>query len=204
MLGKFLFKFNEDKIYHGIIKSLAAALEAKDCYTSGHSKRVAFMTYELSKKLGIKGKELEKIHMAAQLHDIGKIGIPDKILKKDGSLSPQEWEYIKRHSKVGYDILNKSKKLKNISTIVLYHHERWDGKGYPSGLSGVDIPLGFRIIAVCDSIDAMTSERPYRDAMSFEKCINEIIINKGLMFDPVIVEYIEENIDFIRSMVILK
>lgn len=201
MLGRVLFRLREKEIYHDIIESLVTALEAKDYYTRGHSERVASMAYEISKSLGIKGIELENIHIAAHLHDIGKIGVPDKILNKKGKLLTHEWEYIKTHPKIGFDILSKSNRLKHISKIVLYHHERWDGKGYPMGLSQMGIPLGSRIIAVCDSIDAMTSNRPYREAMSFEECINEILINKGLMFDPVIVEHIEDNLEFVRNII---
>jgi len=199
MFRKLLGGFREKEIYHDIIESLVAALEAKDTYTSGHSERVADMSYELSKGLGIRGTELEDIDIAAHLHDIGKIGVPDKVLNKNGKLLPHEWEYIKMHPRIGFNILSKSKRLKYISKIVLYHHERWDGKGYPQGLSGIDIPLGARIIAVCDSIDAMTSDRPYRKAMSFDECINEIITNTGLMFDPVVVQYIVENMSVVRK-----
>ena len=199
MFRKLLIRFRDKEIYHDIIESLVAALEAKDNYTSGHSERVAFMTYKLSKCLGVKGADLENIDIAAHLHDIGKIGVPDVILNKNGKLLPHEWEYIEMHPKIGFDILSKSKKLKDISRIVLYHHERWDGRGYPKGLSGINIPFGSRIIAVCDSIDAMTSDRPYRKAMVFEECINEIIINSGLMFDPLIVQYIIENMKTVRK-----
>ncbi|MBW9171527.1 HD-GYP domain-containing protein [Clostridium estertheticum] len=199
MLGKLLSFFRNKEVYHDIIESLVAALEAKDAYTSGHSQRVSDMAYKLSKGLGIRGVELQNIDISAHLHDIGKIGVPDKVLNKNGKLLPHEWEYIKMHPKIGFDILNKSKGLKSISENVLYHHERWDGKGYPKGLSGIDIPLGSRVIAVCDSIDAMTSVRPYRQAMGFEECIKEITINSGLMFDPVIVQYIEENINTVRK-----
>jgi len=201
MLRKLLFSFRKDQMYHDIIESLVTALEAKDYYTRGHSERVAFMTYEISKKLGLKGIELENIHMAAHLHDIGKIGVPDNVLNKTGKLLLHEWEYMKMHPKIGYDILSKSDKLKHISKVVLSHHERWDGRGYPNGLAKTAIPLGSRIIAIADSIDAMTSNRPYREAMSFEKCINEILINKGLMFDPVVVEYVESNLDFMKSII---
>ena len=201
MLRKLLFSFRKDQMYHDIIESLVTALEAKDYYTRGHSERVAFMTYEISKKLGLKGIELENIHMAAHLHDIGKIGVPDNVLNKTGKLLLHEWEYMKMHPKIGYDILSKSDKLKHISKVVLSHHERWDGRGYPNGLAKTAIPLGSRIIAVADSIDAMTSNRPYREAMSFDKCINEILINKGLMFDPVVVEYVESNLDFMKSII---
>lgn len=199
MFRKLLNRFKKKELYHDIIESLVAALEAKDNYTSGHSERVALMTYKLSKGLGIKGVELENIDIAAHLHDIGKIGVPDKVLNKNDKLLPHEWEYIKMHPKIGFDILSKSNRLRFISKIVLHHHERWDGKGYPQGLSGINIPLGSRIIAVCDSIDAMTSDRPYRKAMGFEECMNEIIINIGLMFDPVIVQYIIDNMNTARK-----
>jgi HD-GYP domain-containing protein (c-di-GMP phosphodiesterase class II) len=204
MIGKILFGFREKEIYHDIIESLVTALEAKDFYTKGHSERVAFMTYELSKRLGIKGNELENIHMAAHLHDIGKIGVPDRVLNKKGKLMLHEWEYIKMHPKIGFDILSKSNRLKHISKMVLHHHERWDGKGYPDGISKMDIPLGSRIIAVCDCIDAMTSTRPYREAMKFEECIKELVLNKGLMFDPYIIDYIEENLRFIKDIINFK
>ena len=199
MVRKVSSEFRESEIYHDIIESLVTALEAKDNYTSGHSERVASMSYELSKGFGIKGIELENIHIAAHLHDIGKIGVPDKVLNKRGKLLPDEWEYIKMHPKIGFNILSKSKRLKYISEIVLYHHERWDGKGYPEGLSGINIPLGSRIIAVCDSIDAMTSDRPYRKSLGFEECINEIIVNTGLMFEPAIVQYIVNNMNQARK-----
>lgn len=196
MISEVLFRTREKGMYHDIIESLVTALEAKDIYTRGHSERVAFMTYEVSKKLGLKGVDIENIHIAAHLHDIGKIGVPDKVLNKQGKLLPHEWEFMKMHPKIGYDILSKSKKLRHIAKIVLYHHERWDGKGYPNGLISTDIPLGSRIIAVCDAIDAMTSNRPYRKSMEFKTCIKEILINKGIMFDPYIVDYIEDNLDF--------
>lgn len=200
MLKEVVVGFNETEIYHDIIESLVTALEAKDYYTSGHSERVAFMAYELSKKLGIFGNELENIHMAAHLHDIGKIGVPDNILNKTGKLSEDEWQHIKMHPKIGFDILNKSNKLKHIAKIVLHHHEKWNGSGYPNGLTKLEIPLGSRIITVCDSIDAMTSIRPYRKAMDFEKCMEEIVVNKNIMYDPTIVNFIENNLKFMKSI----
>lgn len=204
MISEVLFRTREKTIYHDIIESLVTALEAKDIYTSGHSKRVAFLTHELSKKLGLRGIDCENIHIAAHLHDIGKIGVPDKVLNKHGKLLPHEWDYMKMHPQIGYDILSKSKKLKHIAKMVLYHHERWDGKGYPNRLAQTDIPLGARIIAICDSIDAMTSNRPYRKEMDFNTCMKEISINKAIMFDPYIVECIEDNLNFMRRIISLK
>ena len=180
-------------MYHDIIDSLVTALEAKDNYTAGHSGRVADMTYLVSRILGVKGRHLEEIHIAAHVHDIGKIGIPDRILNKNGKLLPSEWECIKQHPVIGYNILNKSSKLHTISKIVLHHHERWDGRGYPEGLKQKEIPLGSRIIAVCDSIDAMISKRPYRDSLSIDECRKEIENNIGIMFDPHIGKVVLEN-----------
>lgn len=197
-----LYKYEENMFYHDIIESLVTALEAKDNYTKGHSDRVADMSYSLAKALGFRGMALEEIHIAAHLHDIGKIGIPDAILNKEGKLSPEEYECIKIHPTIGCDILCKSKYLKTISEIVLHHHERWDGKGYPNGLEREEIPIGARIIAVCDSIDAMTSNRPYRRSLSFKESINEIIRNKGIMYDPIIVELIRDNIDIVKNSII--
>lgn len=178
--------------FHDIIECLAAALEAKDLYTSGHSSRVGDMSYDLGRAMGLKGSELENIHIAAHLHDIGKMGISENILNKKGRLLPHEFAQIQTHPEIGYKILAKSKGLKNIAEIVLHHHERWDGRGYPSCLREGEIPLGSRIIGVADSVDAITSIRPYRNAMSWEECREEILTNKGLQFDPVAVEASEK------------
>jgi putative nucleotidyltransferase with HDIG domain len=178
--------------YHDIVECLVAAMEARDVYTSGHSKRVADMSLDLAKEMGLSGRSLEELHIAAHLHDIGKLGVPEEVLHKTGKLLPHEFEQIKAHAEIGYNILSKSKGLKAIAKIVRHHHERWDGKGYPMGLKYDKIPLGSRIIAVCDSIDAMTSERPYRRALSWEACIEEVIRNKGVQFDPLVVEAAEK------------
>jgi len=180
-------------IYHDIIESLAAALDAKDVYTSGHSTRVGNMSNNLAESLGLDDYNLQLIHIAGHLHDIGKIGVPDNILKKEGALSNSEWALMKNHPEIGCNILKKADSLKDISHIVLYHHERWDGNGYPQGLSKEEIPIGSRIIAICDSIDAMRSTRSYRKAISNLECYNEILKNKGLMYDPRITDCIIEN-----------
>ncbi|MDQ7093756.1 HD-GYP domain-containing protein [Desulfosporosinus sp. PR] len=183
--------FRKDQ-FHDIIECLAAALEAKDLYTSGHSSRVGDMSFDLGRFMGLKGSELEDLHIAAHLHDIGKMGIAESILNKSGKLLPHEWEQIKKHPEIGYNILSKSKRLLKIAEIVLHHHERWDGSGYPYGLKGDKIPLGSRIIGVADSVDAITSARPYRKAMSWEKCWEEVLLNKGIQFDPMAVEAAEK------------
>lgn len=179
--------FDRDTL-HDVIDCLTTAMDAKDHYTSGHSGRVADMAFDIAKSMGMKGELLETVHLAAHLHDIGKIGIPEQILNKTDKLLPEEWAQIKKHPEIGYDILSRSKSLGKIAIIVLHHHERWDGGGYPSGLGQEDIPIGSRIIAVADAIDAMTYERPYRKALSWDDCIAEIIRNCGIQFDPVIVK----------------
>lgn len=185
----FINRIRINNIYHDIIESLVEALEAKDSYTRGHSERVANFSYELAKSLGIKRTKLEEIHIAAHLHDIGKIGVPDNILNKRGELSSSDWDNIKKHPLIGYNILRKSNKLKFIARIVLCHHERWDGNGYPLKLKEYEIPQGSRIIAVSDTIDAMMSKRPYRKALSLTECKQELIKNKGKMFEPKIVDH---------------
>lgn len=182
-----------DDIYHDIIKSMVAALEAKDFYTSGHSTRVAQMAYNLGEFLGMTEKELKLIHIAGDLHDIGKIGIPDSVLNKPGNLEVDEWELMKKHCDIGYNILSKASTFKEISEIILYHHERWDGKGYPKGLRKEEIPFPSRILAVCDSVDAMKSDRPYRKSISDEICRHEISKNQGVMYDSEIAECMLEN-----------
>lgn len=189
-----LEEYNYD-IYQDIINSMVATLEAKDLYTYGHSTRVAEMAYALGKILGMTEKELKQIHIAGDLHDIGKIGVPDSVLNKPGKLELNEWELMKKHPFIGYNILSKASTFKDISEVVLYHHERWDGKGYPKGLKEEEIPLASRILAVCDSVDAMKSDRPYRKSISDEICREEINKNKGTMYDSQIAECMLRNWD---------
>lgn len=179
--------------YHEIIDCITFALDTRDPYTGGHSQRVSDMTLEVCKLLKLNQNDTEKIHIAAHLHDIGKIGIPDSILLKQGKLDDSEWQIMKNHPEIGANILKKSAYLTELAEIVLFHHERFDGKGYPLGKSGNDIPLGSRIIAICDSIDAMTSNRCYRKSLSFEDCYNQIKINLGKMYDPEIGKLVLEN-----------
>lgn len=181
--------------YHDIIECIMSALDAKDSYTAGHSQRVSDMTMKVCKLIGLKRENVEKIHIAAHLHDIGKIGIPDAVLNKQDKLSEDEWQAMKRHPEIGATILSKSKYLNELKEIVLYHHERYDGKGYPEGLKGEKIPIGSRIIAICDSIDAMTSTRSYRNAHTLEYCYSEIEKNLGIIYDPIIGKYVLEHWD---------
>ena len=160
--------------YHEIIECITCALDAKDPYTAGHSLRVSDMTLKVCRLMGLGADDREKIHIAAHLHDIGKIGVPDAVLNKEGRLTDEEFETIRKHPEVGAEILGKSHTLRELSDIVMMHHERYDGKGYPTGKAGVEIPVGARIIAICDSIDAMTSDRCYRKAHDFAYCYQEI------------------------------
>ena len=186
--------FCDDEInYHEIIDCITFALDTRDPYTGGHSQRVSDMALEVCKILGLDKNESEKVHIAAHLHDIGKIGVPDAVLQKQGKLTEDEWQQMKKHPEYGANILKKSHRLSELSEIVLMHHERFDGKGYPFGKSGDEIPLGARIIAICDSIDAMTSNRCYRKSLSFETCYNEIIIYLGKMYDPQIGQKVLDN-----------
>ncbi|SHJ49661.1 HD-GYP domain-containing protein [Desulfofundulus thermosubterraneus] len=187
-----ILKSRFDQIYHDAVECLVAALEARDPYSCGHSRRVADMAVDLARLVGLKGRELEMVHIAAHLHDIGKIGVPDQILRKPGRLLSHEYAIIQRHPEIGYNILVKSRQLKRVAVMVLHHHERWDGKGYPRGLKGEAIPLGSRIIALCDTVDAMTSERPYRPPLSWQQCRQEIVAGKAGQFDAVLVEAAEK------------
>ena len=172
--------------YHDLIESIVAALDARDAYTASHSDRVADMVLVLAAALGLDEDETTRIHMAAHLHDIGKIAVPDSVLRKAGPLTRPEWEEMRRHPVTGYEILRKIDDFKEIAILVRHHHERWDGRGYPDGLSGHDIPPGSRVIAVADSIDAMMSSRSYRPAMTSAACRREIEKNSGIMYDPLV------------------
>ena len=179
--------------YHEIIECITGALDAKDPYTANHSKRVSDMAEILAKGIGLPEEQVEKIHIAGHLHDIGKIGVPDSVLMKSGKLTEEEWEKMKEHPVIGANILERSKQLREVCDIVLHHHERYDGKGYPSGLKAEEIPVGARIIAICDSIDAMTSKRCYRDSLGWDVCYQEIEKNLGIMYDPIIGKYVLEH-----------
>ena len=170
--------------YHEMVECITSALDARDPYTGNHSRRVSDMACFLCQKLGISHEETQEIHISGHLHDIGKIGVPDRVLLKPGKLNDEEWELMKKHPEIGADILSKSPHFSRIAAIILHHHERWDGKGYPFGAKGTEIPIGARIIAVCDSIDAMASARAYRKALPLDVVKSEIEKNIGIMYDP--------------------
>ena len=174
--------------YETTLEALAAALDTRDTETQGHSLRVSEYTTVIARRMGVKDPELTEIRRGALLHDVGKIGIPDAVLRKPGKLTPEEWEEMRRHPEIGYRILSGIKFLEPSLPIVIAHQERFDGSGYPRGLKREEIPLGARIFAVVDTLDAMTSDRPYRKALRYEDAREEIIRNSGVQFDPSVVE----------------
>jgi putative nucleotidyltransferase with HDIG domain len=171
------------------LEALVAALDAREHETRAHSKRVSEFTLYLGREMGVDSSMFDVIRRGAMLHDIGKIGISDTILLKPGKLTDEEWVEMQRHPEIGYWILEGIEPLKPASEIVLSHHERYDSTGYPRGLGGADIPLGARMFAVMDCLDVMTSDRPYRRAMSYETARAEISRFAGSQFDPEVVKY---------------
>lgn len=168
--------------------ALVAAVDAKDPYTRVHSLAVAAYSASVARRMGLPGREVETIRSAALLHDVGKIGIPDAILAKPGPLTDEEFEIIKRHPDLALDILGHVRALRSERPIILHHHERYDGKGYPEGLSGDRIPLGARIVAVTDALDTMLSARSYKKPYSIDRIRAELHANAGRQFDPEVVE----------------
>jgi len=176
--------------YDATLEALAAALDARDSETGGHSSRVTVYTMDMARELGVteNSDEWLDIERASLLHDVGKIGVSDAILNKPGPLTSEEWQQMRKHPAIGYEMLKDVKFLSTAADIVYSHHERYDGKGYPTGLKGEDAPLGARIFAVADAFDAMTSNRPYRRALAVDKACEEITSNSGTQFDPSVVE----------------
>ncbi len=172
------------KAYDHTLTALVRALDAREKEVGSHSERVMNYTLLMAAKLGIFGNEMEHLAKGALLHDIGKIGISDNILLKPGALDDDEWVEMRRHPHVGYSILSEIEFLKGPAEIILAHHERFDGTGYPNGLKGGQIPVGSRIFALVDTLDAMTSHRPYRKALPFDAVISEVNIYRGRQFDP--------------------
>jgi len=190
-----IIEFETRKKSFNIIRSLSEAIEAKDIYTRGHSERVMKYGIKIAEKMNLDNEYIEKIKYAGILHDVGKIGIPESILQKNGGLTPDEYAIIKTHPEKGSKILSHMSSLKDINEIVKYHHERIDGTGYPEGLQGEKIPLGARILALADTFDAMTSDRPYRKGLPLEIVKAEIINNKNKQFDAKIVDILIEMLE---------
>ncbi|MBE3583487.1 MAG: HD-GYP domain-containing protein [Limnochordaceae bacterium] len=170
------------------IEALAAALDARDQYTKGHSDRVADLAVAVAQELHLRPGAIEDIRFAALLHDLGKVGVRDDVLNKPGRLTMPELELIRSHARLGADIIQKVSFLREVSRMVRYHHQWFDGSGYPGGLSREEIPIGARILAVCDAWDAMTTDRVYRKALTPLRALNELQMGAGTQFDPRVVE----------------
>lgn len=177
-----------EELLVGFVRSLVSSLDAKDPYTRGHSERVALIARRLGQQLSLPDEDLKQIYLSGLLHDIGKIGVDDQILRKATQLTPAEFEQIKKHPMIGYQILAGLKNLQPVIPGVRHHHESWNGKGYPDGLQGEDIPLMARILAVADSYDAMGSNRPYRDGMNLDVLENIFRHGVGAQWDPRVIE----------------
>jgi putative nucleotidyltransferase with HDIG domain len=171
-----------------VVQALVSTIDAKDPYTRGHSTRVACIAARLARAMQLDEELCEQIYVAGLLHDIGKIGVPDAILLKAGPPTPEEFEILKQHPVVGYEVLKHLKQLAHVLTGVRHHHEAWNGSGYPEGLKAEDIPLPARIIAVADAFDAMTSDRPYRKGLAFETAMKVFHENKGPQWDSQVLQ----------------
>jgi HD-GYP domain-containing protein (c-di-GMP phosphodiesterase class II) len=169
--------------YWNTIRALANAVDARDPYTVGHNWRVSRLAVTLSSSLGWSREALRRVELGGVLHDIGKIGISDTILLKSSRLDQDEWKVVQSHPEVGARIITGIDFLQPVIPYMLYHHERWDGTGYPCGLKGMEIPKEGRLLAVCDAFDAMSTSRPYRDAMKMDEAVEELLRNKGKQFD---------------------
>lgn len=184
-----------ERNYFKTVEALSAALEAKDAYTLSHAQSITDMTAAVGRRMGMTEREITDLKLGALLHDIGKIGVPSDILNKQGPLNDDEFEVMKTHTIVGEQIIAPIEFLNEVRPMVLHEHERWDGAGYPHGLAGSDIPLGARIIFVCDAYHAMTSDRPYRQALPLDEARMRLRRSAGTQFDPQIVEAFCEAMD---------
>ena len=180
------------ELFAGTIKAIMEALDAKDSFTSGRSKRITYYSVIMAKHLGISQIEIGKIELAGMLHDIGMIGISDDILYKIDALNQEEYDEIKKHITYSVKILEDIKQLKDVVEIIKYHHEKYDGTGYPQGTQGENIPIGSRIIAIADAFDSVISNRAYRNQSNLEEAKQAIIAGSGTQFDPIVVKAFEE------------
>jgi response regulator RpfG family c-di-GMP phosphodiesterase len=175
-----------ERSYEDTLEALGAAIDLRDSPTAGHSRRVFLYSMELAKSIGGLEQEIRSIAMGAWLHDIGKLATPDRVLLKPGPLTDSEWEIMRRHARIGYDLVKSISFLAGAAEIVLTHHERFDGSGYPQKMKGDEIPFGARIFAVADTLDAMTSDRPYRAALPLQAAQEVIERGSGTLFDPLV------------------
>ena len=193
-----------EKAYLDSIQTLRYTIEAKDIYTRGHSDRVAAFSVLIGQKLGLSDKDLRTLQIGGLFHDIGKIGVPDSILQKEGKLTDDEYSQIKQHPNIGVHILSNATIFEDILPIVEHHHEKYDGTGYPGKLAGEDIPYLARIAAIADSFDAMSSRRAYRDSLPLDKIISEFMRCRGTQFDPklddLFIDILENHFDEIKAI----
>jgi hypothetical protein len=178
----------EAKLMTEVNMALANAIEAKDSYTRGHSERLAKLAAACAERMGLSRDEVGAIRLGAILHDVGKIGIPDRILRQSMSLTEDEMAWMRRHPQIGADIIGPVEGLHHVSPLIRHHHEKWDGTGYPSGLKGETIPLGSRIISVADAFEAMVADRIYRPSLGLDRALAELKAGRGTHFDPTVVD----------------
>jgi HD-GYP domain-containing protein (c-di-GMP phosphodiesterase class II) len=176
------------------MKALAAAIDAKDPYTRGHSERVTTYSLQIAQRCGLADRDLDTVMYAAILHDVGKIGVDEAILRKPDQLTPAEWEVMTRHPAIGSQIVEGVAFLREAQPCIRHHHEGFDGSGYPDGLRGEAIPLGARVIAVADVFDAITTDRPYRAALAQPEALNELRREAGRHLDPQLVAIFVEHV----------
>jgi HD-GYP domain-containing protein (c-di-GMP phosphodiesterase class II) len=170
---------------------LARAVDIRDDYTGRHSAHVGELAGRVGERIGMSAEELELLQYAARLHDVGKLGVPDAILQKAGPLDEEEWKVMRRHPEWGAEMIAQVPGLEELAELVLSHHERWDGRGYPGGLAGDGIPLASRVISACDAFEAMVSRRPYRAPLTVEDALAELVAAAGTQFDPAVVSAVE-------------
>ncbi|MBS4759672.1 MAG: response regulator [Clostridium sp.] len=207
-LEYYQLKYDNDKLiadlkelFSGTIKAIMEALDAKDSYTSGRSKRITYYSILIAKQLGLSQIDTGKVELAGMLHDIGMIGVSDEILYKIDALTQDEYDEIKKHITYSVKILEDIKQLKDVVEIIKYHHEKYDGTGYPFGIRGEDIPIGSRIIAVADAFDSIISNRIYRNQIDMAQAKQKIIEGAGTQFDPIVVKAFEDSFESIVATI---
>jgi HD-GYP domain-containing protein (c-di-GMP phosphodiesterase class II) len=171
-----------------VVDMLLAALSEKDYVAQGHVERISRLCQQMADTLDLRESQKRNLLLLSKIHDLGKIGVPDEILNKPGKLTRKEFDRMKSHVSIGFNIASRAKELVSVAPYILHHHEHWDGTGYPDGLRGEEIPLECRILGIIDAFDAMTNDRPYQEGISVEEAVEEIKRGAGKQFDPYLVE----------------